>query len=423
MTERPNFRTKMPFRVASLLAVALLALPGCNLFNRSDRAPMTLRVISGSATIHRDGAEETTESAAKLQVGDRIVLSRRGIAELSLAPGRLFELVDGEARVSGEDRLEVVSGRLLGAISAPARVKAGRLNILATATTFRVDRTLSTRTGVYKGKVNLQLGSERLTLPRLRQAVVAEGVLPGREKPLRLDAQDRWDKRFLQSVLDLDTRLANFGRGLEAQLGPGSGIEFFSRVMPSAGDLSFLTPFSANRRSDLLIGLTLSSQASGNDSAKIGTLFNKAFGLWNEGASWGLVAYEFQVEQVTLFTSLIDAIGRSGLFVGGQGPALLAALRGRSLAASSGGGTRGPGGGPGGTDFGSNGDPGTTPIPPPPPPPPIIVVPPVEPLPPGNPVEQVVEDIVGTLPGGNPEPSSDPGGLLPGGLVPDGTPL
>lgn len=400
MNRDGTLTTRSIVRAAAILAVVIFVLPACSVFGRANRTPMTIRVLSGWATIHRGDAVSKVGKQSKLQIGDRIKLSRRGVSQIRLEPGRLFELVGGEVKVKRGDRLQLTSGRLLSSISAPGTVNVGALRINSSVGTFRVDRSLSTRVGVYKGRTDLQLGADRLTLPRLRQAVVAEGVLPQKEKPLRLNSQDRWDKRFLQSVLDLDDRLSNFGRGLEAQLGPGTGVEFFSRVVPGSGDLSFLNEFNSNRRSDVLIGLTVASEAVGKDAAELRPTFQKAFGLWSEGASWGLVSYELGVGQTSLFNRLLQAVGLSGILVGGQGAALFGRTfntPGLATTSNSGGNfsSGGGGGGPAGTTGGPN-NPTTPPGPINPPVDPPVTTPdlPVDPGPVTDPVTKVINDII-----------------------------
>lgn len=378
-------------QVAAVATAVLLALSSCSLFRDEAKTPMRLDVVSGSARIIRDSKNFSVAERAPIEVGDRIALSRGGVARVNLARGRSFELINGEVRISSTDRLELERGRVLATASAPATVSVDRLRVASSSGTFRVDRGISTRAAVYVGGARLSLGSDRLSLPRLRQVVVAEGILPGKEKPLRLDPADRWDQRILQVVLDLDARLANFGRGLEAQLGTGSGLDFFSRLVPGVGDLNFLAPLLGNRRSDLLIGLALASEASGTNPTSVGRTFSKAYGLWGEGASWGLIAFEFGVGQSSLFERLLDSLGRAGIFAAGRGPALARGLTTASGTSSTGGGG-GSGSGPGGPGDGGGGEP----PPPPPPPPPIIELP--------DPVQDIVDDIIGTLPRGLPGP-------------------
>lgn len=370
-------------QVAAVFTVVLLALSTLSLFRDDSSTPMRLEVISGSARIVRGAKTLAVKDKAAIEVGDRVALSRGGVARVNLARGRSFELINGEANVAATDRLELKGGRVLAAASAPATVSIDRLRVSSSSGTFRVDRGISTRAAVYDGSARLTLGPDRLSLPRLRQAVIAEGVLPGKEKPLRLIAADRWDQRLLQPVLDLDARLANFGRGLEAQLGTGSGLPFFSRLLPDIGDLNFINPVLGNRRSDLLIGLALATEASASNVASIGPTFSRALGLWGDGASWGLIAYEFGVGQSSLFDRLLDALGRAGIFASGRGPALAGGLTTGTSTPPGGSVGSGPGG-PG------NGGPGEPPPPPPPPPPPLVDLP--------DPVDDIVDDIIGTLP-------------------------
>lgn len=385
-------RRPKAFRTVAVITALLFALSACSLFRDNSSTPMRIEVVSGSAHISRDGKRLPVKGKTPIEVGDRIVQSRGGVARVNLARGRSFELIGGEARVAAADRLELDGGRLLAGVSAPATVSVDRLRVTSKSGTFRIDRGISTRAAVYEGGVRLILGADRLSLPRLRQAVVTEGVLPGKEKPLRLDTADRWDQRLLQPVLDLDARLANFGRGLEAQLGAGTGVAFFSRMVPGAGNLDFLSPVLSNRRSDVLIGLALASEASRGNAASVGPTFSRAFGLWGEGASWGLIAFEFGVGQSSLFDRLLDSLGRAGIFTAGRGPALASGLT-PAFSAGPGGGGSSPGG-PGG-----GGGPGETPPPPPPPPPPIVDLP--------DPVEDIVDEIIGSLPI-NPSPLLPP---------------
>lgn len=370
--QRPPFR-----RVICLAAVLGLIAGACTL-GRGDSRPMQLRVLKGSATIHRGGETEAVKSEAGIQAGDRVVLSRSGIAQLNLAEGREFELISADVRVASETQLDLRKGSVLAALVGPGAVEVDGVRATTDRSTFRVDRAISMRTGVYTGSVEVRLGSERLRIPRLRQAVIAGGEIPGTEKPLRIDPQDRWDRRFLQAALDLDLRLANFGRGLEAQLGPGSGLDFFNRVLP-VGDLGFLSPFLGNRRSDVLIGLAIAAEASGGSLRRTSRTFDRAFTLWNDGASWGLIAFELEVTQQSLFGRLLDALRRSGIFGAGgaAGPGTLAG---------------GPSGASQPAPGGSGGGQGPQPSPSPSPSPS-----------PTDPVQDLVEEIIGLLP--SPTPS------------------
>ncbi|MGH2768719.1 MAG: hypothetical protein ACRDIF_07170, partial [Actinomycetota bacterium] len=122
---------------------------------------------------------------------------------------------------------------------------------------------------------------------------------------------------------------ANFGRGLEAQLGITGGLGFFQRVVPQAFEPhpgagpSFLVPFLSNRRSDVLIGLVAASEAARGLRREVEATFLEIFGLWSEGGSWGTILAEYGVNETDLFGGLQGAIERAGLIEEGRGPGVI----------------------------------------------------------------------------------------------------
>lgn len=306
-------------QMAIFLAVTVVA-SGCSFRGTNRGRPMELSVISGSARLTHEGVAKTVSGDSSVSVGDSIVMSSGGIGELRLKKGRIFELDSARVQITSRESLLLARGKLLADLTGPAKIDAETSSISAKSGTLRVDRFLATRIGTYAGStVRVTNGVSTLTIPRYRQTVVAGGIVPRAPKPLRLAASDRWDQRLLQDVLDLDARLGNFGRGLEAQLGSLTGFNFFGRVMPGL-ELSFLDPFLAGRRSDLLIGLVMASSGSSSLGASLPERFDHGYGLWSQGASWGLIAREFEVEQAGLFAALLAAIERVGIRLLGTGP-------------------------------------------------------------------------------------------------------
>lgn len=375
-------------RLGSVLIVLALAAAGCSLGR--DSRPMELEVLEGSARIFRGSESESVKAASTVRAGDRIVLSRGGLAELRLAAGRSFELTGRngvELRISSTSALNLERGSVLAKLSSQATIAAAALSASSSKAAFRIDHALSIRVATYLGKVRLTAPGRSLDLPRLRQVVVAAGELPGRERPIRINKVDRWDRRYLQAAIDLDSRLANFAQGLEAQLGRSSGPALFSAVMPTAGDLSFLNPYSSQRRSDIVIGLVIASEAAANNGGSVGDVFAPVIGLWSDGASWGLIAFEYGVGEQKLFGGLLEAVRRAGLRLS-QGGGF--------------GGTSGPlgplGVGPSpGTSAPSPGAGGPSPRPSPSPSPSPI-------LPPTgvDPVDDIIEEVTDLLPSPSP---------------------
>jgi len=310
----------VPRKRTAMLACLALVASACSIGKDGPGRPMELSVISGSARLTHAGNAKTVTGDSGVSVGDSIVMSNGGISELRLQKGRVFELDSARVKITSAASVLLSRGKLLADLTEPAKVNAETSSISAKNGTFRVDRFLATRIATYEGSsVRVANGVSTLPVPRYRQTIVAGGILPRAAKPLRLVAADRWDQRLLQDVLDLDARLGNFGRGLEAQLGSLTGLDFFGRALPGL-ELGFLDPFLAARRSDLLIGLVIASGGSSSLGALPSVRFERGYSLWNQGASWGLIVREFDVEHAALFAALLAAIGRVGIRLIGTGP-------------------------------------------------------------------------------------------------------
>jgi len=332
-------------RFRALLLVVVTTAGACSI-GRTDPSEkrMEVTLIDGAGTIRGEGGSKKLTSSSAIDVGDRIDLRKGSIAQIRLAEGREFEVADAVLVITGRSSLQLLRGDLIATLKNSASVDARNVVASASSGIMRIDKGLRTRVANYAGgKVNASNQTGQIDVSGLRQIVIAGETLPRSAKPLKLSANDRWDQRFLQDVLDLDERLASFARGLEAQLGPGEGIEFFQQIAPPGQDISFLSavlndPFSPRRRADLLIGLLLATEGKG--SQILGERFQQVFSLWVDGATWGLIAHQFKVTQQGLFSRILEAIERAGLRVVNEvGPAFTRPSRGRpSPRATKGGG-------------------------------------------------------------------------------------
>lgn len=307
------------YRTIALAAVILLVASACQR-GGDTAAPMTLTLLDGAASVVRDGEPVDVSKGEEVPIEvDDLVLMSDGVAQLQLETGRSFELEDAEVLVTGTSSLDLRKGALLAELSRAARIASDTFASFSDKGTFRIDKGVSTRVGIYDGQVTLNDDGAELAVPRFRQVVVVGGILPKAVDPLMIDGSDRWDRRFLQEALELDTRLTNFGRGLEAQLGNLAGLDFFRRVAPPGLDVGFLSSFLDQRRSDILIGVMVAFDSGGLTG--MSERFQSALDLWSRGASWGLIAIEFGASGNGLFSLLLDAIGRVGIQVvtGGTG--------------------------------------------------------------------------------------------------------
>jgi len=254
--------------------------------------------------------------------------SRVSTARLLIDAGKRLELAGSKIEIVSESRFRLFSGGILVQSPSPIRIDADVVTVESPRGTFRVDKQLATRVGNYAGgKLNVKVGADSLSVAPYREAVVAGGLLPKADEPLRFSADDPWDSRILSHAIDLDSRLSNFARGLEAQLVGSNALDFFGRVAQPGFPTDSLKSLLGNRRSDLLIGLLLSSEAKGLQALPIEQGFSRVLTLWTDGATWGLIAQQFGVDAEDLFARLADAVAKANLQVIGPGPGLLTPRR------------------------------------------------------------------------------------------------
>jgi hypothetical protein len=320
-------------RALAVLAAAASLLAGAcsNSQGRDAGQPMRLEIVQGTAHIESGSGTRKVDGSDKVAVGNRILLSDKGVAELTLADGVVFELSGARVTVDSRRQLRLDRGKALAVAAGPVVVKSGPISVLSNAGTFRVDRTLSTRVAVYDKKVRIDGPGSVLPVDTYYEAVVPAGILPRSTTPLQIDPSDRWDVRFLKDAIDVDARLANLSRGLEAQLAAGSGPEFYRRVLPTGFQVGLLSPLASSRKTDVLIGSLIAYEAGkkGKDASPV---LDEVFGMWHQGASWGLVAHRFDVAQSVLFSLLLDSVNRAGLVEEGRGPALASGPRRKASA-------------------------------------------------------------------------------------------
>ncbi len=301
-------------RCCGLASAVALAASGCTHPKGAAAPSMSIQMTGGSATIVGGGKTQTVTDQAGLGAGYRVTVAIGGLAVLHLDNGRTFELTQGEALITGMDRIQLARGSALAVLTAHGEIDTEGLTVSSESGTFRVDAGISTKVGVLAGRATLAVPGESLDVPAFGEAVASAGVLPSSPRPLAiLNGGDVWDHRFLQDAIDLDARLANFGGGLDAQLGNATGQDFFRLVVPNALALAYVQPFLSQPRSDVLIGLVLASSATASSQADTQTTFDHIMGNWLAGESWGLLAMEYHVSAQDVFAGLLGAIRKVGI--------------------------------------------------------------------------------------------------------------
>jgi hypothetical protein len=231
------------------------------LLHRGDRA----RVVAGRATL-------------ELPRAARAELRRSSAVRVGSSGGAALTLEGGDVLAEAPGTTTTIDGG-----SAIAAVRAGAA---------KLSRSASLLTGTYDGVVILRAGGRALEVPRLRQAITAgRSLLPSGVAPLEISADDEWDRRYLGRVLELDRQLVSYGRGFQAQLSPVTSEtpSLYRTLVPPLASFPLTPETLAGRTSaENLIGLVLVSLDRGDLEGRLAHVF----GLREQGARWGLVAFD-----------------------------------------------------------------------------------------------------------------------------------
>lgn len=360
-------------RLAALLALALLGA-GCAPFGeREPLSEMELQRVSGEVVVLRGDDRIFVDDVISLEERDVIETHDDSEAKLRLQGTRLAAMAEhGELEVIGVDSLDARSGSVL--IKAEERTRLSFDQVAASTSDgiFRIDQGIATaRAGVYRGEMALTSpGEPRLTVDELFEAPVTANDLPADARPYHLDITDPWDARWLADVVSLEQDLERLAKGLGNQVGKKKpGLAFF-RALADVRDVGFIRPYLSESSEDLLVGFTVADNAP----SSLAPAFRRAFALFEESGTWGVVAAIMDVRGGAVLADLERIIVGTGLVAGGSGgkPAFTIAAAesaesggfpppGGGSGSGPGGGGGGSGGGGGGGGGGGNPEPSPTP--------------------------------------------------------------
>jgi hypothetical protein len=296
-------------KLALALCLSLFAATACWPFD--DDAPlteMTLALQRGVMEVLR--GEELIEVSDRLSIepGDVIQGGSGALARLRLEGGRILHLAGFgsklDVRVVAPDEVEGRSGNVLADTNETTTVTFGQVEATASNAMFRLDRGIaSTRASSYEGDVRLAApGEPTLDLGRLRQVAVAADDLPSDPQPYRLDTEDYWDKLFLKNLVDLQGNIQQLAVGFQNQLGESRPDVAYYEALAGGRDASFMRPYLKRASAvNLLIAFNIALRVP---KMSLKNAFRKTFGLFERGASWGVVADIMGVTPRVLIASL-----------------------------------------------------------------------------------------------------------------------
>jgi hypothetical protein len=297
---------------AVLVLVALGIAPGCSRRGLGqDEARLT-----GSGNVEASSADRAwheVTSGTTLHRGERVRV-RSGSARLQLSDDRSIELRGGST-VELDRVPRLVAGDALATSPAtPLHVSVAGTDARIANGAARLQRGLAVVIATYQGEVQLDSAGRTLQVPALRQAVVtAAGLIPDRPAPLAYDALDGWDRRFLGDAIDLGAELVARSRGFTAQLSPGEGrtAGFYRQLIPALErepDFTQRMVDDSHSPGELLVGAAISTEGT---RGRFAERWSQVFQFRDDGAAWGLVALDQQVNRSPLLTGVDAAIGRA----------------------------------------------------------------------------------------------------------------
>lgn len=300
-------------RLAGAIAAAILAIgAGCS-DNRvgSDEAVVDIEPGSRVLIGERNQGLKAVEGRRTVHTGAQVkVLS--GSASIALPDGAKVDARKGTELEVGSPLSLVADDMLVTSGDKPVRVAVGGSEITVDGIA-RLTRDLAVSAATYRGTVTLRSAARTLEVPALRQADVPSlGVLPADPVPLRYDTADAWDRRFLAQAMELGEQLESRSQGFTNQLPPGQGTTpgFYRILLPTLEEEpafgADLIPVD-NDPGDTLVGAAITvSGTLGTFAERWGNVFR----FRAEGATWGLVALDQQVNDATELVRTVDvAIG------------------------------------------------------------------------------------------------------------------
>ena len=300
-------------RLALVLASAIIiAGAGCSRDDvRSGQAVVDVHKGSRVLVGERDQGLRPLEGRRTVHLGAQVKVLA-GSATISLDDGGSLDVRRGTEVELGSPISLVAEDLLVTSGNKPLAVAVAGSQVTVDGVA-RLTRDLAVSAATYRGKVTVRSAARSLDVPALRQAEVPSlGVLPAQPDPLAYDVNDTWDRRFLGAAIELTEQLQSRSDGFSNQLEPGDGRTpgFYRILIPALekepGFGADLLP-EALDPGDTLIGAAIA--VTGKNGSFV-ERWSSVFGFHDQGATWGLVALDQQVNDASALVQTVDlAIG------------------------------------------------------------------------------------------------------------------
>lgn len=265
--------------------------------------------VSGNVELVSGGSTLAAAEGADLRAGDDLAVEDGGTVDFELGGNAGYRLVRGLAELEGVSSLALRDATLVVTGESPVQVDLGAVELAFSEGTVRTETGPAGRVAAYRVEgLELIAGEQRVPLPALWQvSITPEGGLD-QARPLQFSRDDPIDAANLQHALEADGKLGNLLRGLEPQLAAAPASAVPGRLASAGITSQTVDALGQLPRSDLLMGLAFAREWN---EAELVRSFEKAMALRVLGATWGLVAQNFDVPADALVAALqseIDAV-------------------------------------------------------------------------------------------------------------------
>lgn len=336
MSTKCSTVTMVRRRVALLAVVVVVAalLAACN---RSKVEGEGRLDPDGRVVLTRSDKPTTVDRSRSLSTGD-IVEVAEGTAKVVLPGGDVLELRPKSVLLVDRGPELRAGSMLITAPGAPRPVRVAG-NQVDAAGAVRLDVTLAVRIVVYGGYAVVKTGGRTYDIAALREGTVpVAGVLQGR--PLAINRDDAWDRRFLGEAALKESDLESRARGFTGQVSvlDAGSVTYYRNLLPGLSaeqafqqdDVDRLgrPPASPSgerlRAGEVLVGAAIALQGK---RATFAERLDRGATFRAEGASWSLVALDQQVPSIDGLLRLIDgAVNVAPLELASSNPAPVAVV-------------------------------------------------------------------------------------------------
>lgn len=253
----------------------------------------------------REGSTRAATEEDELLAGDELLVDGEGNVAFRLGANTDLELAKGAALLRGSNAIRLSDATLVVSSDEPVEMDFETVQIAFRGGAVRVELAGFGRVAAYEVQ-DLQVtgGTQVIPLPQLWQVSVAENGALDQARPLQFSREDGIDAERLAHALDADSKLGNLLRGLEPQLAGRDGTALRRRLSDAGITSESLERFQPATRSDQLMGLAFAKEWKKEVPAELAKGFEQAMALKVLGASWGLVAQNFDVDADALVAGL-----------------------------------------------------------------------------------------------------------------------